>query len=111
MFAVKHAPIVSLAAAAALSACSHNPYNRRPDIGTRTMTGAVAGGVVGAVAGTAVGVGPVTGAAAGMIAGGAIGALVKGPKIKHRQYYRDTRGYCYYVSAKGNPIYAPAVKC
>jgi membrane associated rhomboid family serine protease len=108
---VKHGLVVSLAAACALGACAHNPFGRGPDAGTRATVGVLAGGAVGAVAGTAVGVGPVTGAAAGMAVGGAIGALVKGPIIKHRQYYLDTRGYCYYVDAKGNPKRAPTMKC
>lgn len=108
---MKHALVLSLAATTLVGGCAHNPYGRGADVGMRTMTGAVAGAAVGAVAGTAVGVDPVTGAAAGMVAGGAIGALVKGPIIKHRQYYRDSRGYCYYVNAKGKPRYAKHVKC
>ena len=31
--------------------------------------------------------------------------------IKGRQYYRDTRGYCYYVDQYGNPIYDYNVRC
>ena len=108
---MKDALVVSLVAASVLSACSHDPFRRGPDIGTRTGAGVAAGAAVGALAGTAVGLDPVTGAAAGMVAGGAIGALVKGPIIKHRQYYRDSRGYCYYVDTKGKPKYAPAIKC
>ena len=108
---MKDALVVSLVAASVLSACSHDPFRRGPDIGTRTTVGLAAGAAVGAVAGTAIGVDPVTGAAAGMTAGAAIGALVKGPIIKHRQYYRDSRGSGYYVDAKGKPKYAPAIKC
>jgi uncharacterized protein YcfJ len=97
--------------ASVLGACSHNPFHRGADVGTRTAVGAGVGAAIGAAAGTAVGADPITGAAAGMVAGGAIGALVKGPVIKDRQYYRDSRGYCYYVDAKGNPKYARGVKC
>ena len=40
------------------------------------------------------------GAIAGAILGGVLGATVNG-----RQYYRDTRGYCYYVDQYGQPHY------
>ncbi len=37
---------------------------------------------------------------------GVLGAVVKG-----RQYYRDTRGYCYYVDQNGRPIYDYNTRC
>jgi hypothetical protein len=46
-----------------------------------------------------------TGAAIGAV-GGAIGATVNG-----RQYYRDTRGYCYYVDQYGQPHYDYNTRC
>ena len=51
-------------------------------------------------------VNPVTGAVVGAILGGVTGAVIKG-----RQYYRDTRGYCYYVDQYGNPIYDYNARC
>ena len=51
------------------------------------------GAVVGAVV---PGVSPVQGAVAGAVLGGVLGAVIKG-----KQYYRDTRGYCYYVDQYG----------
>ena len=46
------------------------------------------------------------GAIAGAILGGVLGATVNG-----RQYYRDTRGYCYYVDQYGQPHYSYDVRC
>ena len=47
-----------------------------------------------------------TGAVVGAVLGGVAGAVIKG-----QQYYRDTRGYCYYVDQYGNPIYDYNVRC
>jgi uncharacterized protein YcfJ len=74
------------------------------------MYGAAAGAAVGALAGSALG-DPVGGAGMGAIAGGAIGALIKGPIIHGRQYYKDTRGYCYFVDRNGKPKYDGTVRC
>ena len=63
----------------------------------------LAAAVVGAVV---PGVNPVTGAGVGAVLGGVAGAVIKG-----RQYYRDTRGYCYYVDQYGNPIYDYNTRC
>ena len=52
------------------------------------------------------GVSTIEGAAAGAVLGGVAGAVIKG-----KQYYRDTRGYCYYVDDNGNPVYDYDVKC
>ena len=75
------------------------------------MIGVLAGGALGALAGHAAGVDPVTGAAAGMALGGAAGILIKGPVIEGRQYYKDSRGFCYYVDSAGQPTYDPTVAC
>ena len=78
-----------------------------PDKGRRAATGAAIGGATGAVVGAVVpGIHPVTGAVVGAVLGGVAGAVIKG-----RQYYRDTRGYCYYVDQYGNPIYDYNVRC
>ena len=75
--------------------------------GRRIATGAAVGAVGGAVAGAVIpGVSTVGGAVAGAILGGVLGAVVKG-----RQYYRDTRGYCYYVDQYGQPHYNYNTRC
>jgi outer membrane lipoprotein SlyB len=75
--------------------------------GRRIATGAVGGAVVGGIAGAVIpGVSVGTGAIAGAILGGVLGATVKG-----RQYYRDTRGYCYYVDQYGQPHYSYDIRC
>jgi hypothetical protein len=73
----------------------------------RVATGAAIGALGGAAVGAVVpGVKPVTGALAGAILGGVLGATING-----RQYYRDTRGYCYYVDQYGQPHYDYNVRC
>ena len=107
-----NAHLLSLLAVPLLSACATNPYNGRPDTGMRIGGGAVVGALVGGLAGQAVGGNAITGAAAGMVAGGAIGAAstaVGGAPRRH--YYRDTRGYCYYVDASGQARYDLNVTC
>jgi len=75
--------------------------------GRRIATGAAVGAVGGAVAGAVIpGVSTVEGAVAGAVLGGVLGAVVKG-----RQYYRDTRGYCYYVDQYGQPHYDYDTRC
>ena len=70
-------------------------------------TGAVAGAVGGAVLGKVIpGVSTTEGAIAGAVLGGVLGAVVN-----NRQYYRDTRGYCYYVDQYGQPHYDYQVRC
>jgi uncharacterized protein YcfJ len=108
---VKHTLLIALPTALALTACATGPYGGGPNAGTRTVVGAAAGAAVGALAGSAVGAGALTGAGIGAVAGGAIGALVKGPVIHGRQYYKDTRGYCYYVDANGKTQYDGTVQC
>ena len=55
---------------------------------------------------TGAAVGAVGGAVAGAVLGGVLGAVVGS-----RQYYRDTRGYCYYVDQYGQPRYNYNVRC
>jgi hypothetical protein len=75
--------------------------------GRRIATGAAAGAVGGAVVGAVVpGVSPIQGAVAGAVLGGVLGAVIRG-----RQYYRDTRGYCYYVDQYGQPHYDYNTRC
>lgn len=106
----------ALAATLTLSACAtSNPYgyndpyygNRNNSQGQNVVGGAALGGAAGAIAGAVLpGVNPVTGAIAGAVLGGVAGAV-----INNRQYYRDTRGACYYVDRNGNPIYDYNTRC
>lgn len=99
----------AIASSVALSGCATDPYgynNSNPQA-TRAVTGAAIGGASGAVIGAVVpGINPVTGAVVGAVLGGVAGAVIKG-----KQYYRDTRGYCYYVDQYGNPIYDYNARC
>ena len=92
-----------------------NPYNNgyygQAPYGNQkaanVATGAAVGAVGGAIAGKIIpGVSTGEGAIAGAILGGVLGATVNG-----RQYYRDTRGYCYYVDQYGQPHYSYDVRC
>ena len=106
----------ALAATLTLSACATNPYGynnsdpyygNRNTQGGRVAGGAAIGGVAGAVAGAIIpGVNPITGAIAGAVLGGVAAAV-----INNRQYYRDTRGACYYVDRNGQPIYDYKTRC
>ncbi len=101
----------ALPMALSLTACASNgAYGAAPSAGKRTVYGAAAGAAIGALAGTALG-DPFSGAALGALAGGAAGALIPGPVIHGRQYYRDTRGYCYYIDANGKTKYDGSVRC
>jgi uncharacterized protein YcfJ len=92
-----------------LSGCSTNKL--RNDTATRAIIGSAAGAALGAVGGRAIGSDPFTGAVVGAVAGGAAGAAVPGTVFEGRQYYRDTRGYCYYVDSKGEARYDGTVAC
>ncbi len=109
---MKRVFVTSLLALPLLASCATDPYTGRPDAGSRAMGGALIGAAVGALGGQAAGISPVAGAAAGMVAGGAVGyatsAVGGAPK---RHYYRDTRGYCYYLDAAGQPQYDYTVRC
>src|SRR5689334_14397425 len=99
--------LISAAAVSSLtlSGCATNPaYDHQV---ATTATGAAIGAGAGALAGAVLGgVGVGTGAAVGAVLGGTIGAIVGG-----HQYYRDTRGYCYYVDQYGQPHYNYNVRC
>jgi hypothetical protein len=86
-------------------------YGQSPYYGNskaaNVATGAAVGAVGGAIAGKVLpGVSVGQGAIAGAILGGVLGATVNG-----RQYYRDTRGYCYYVDQYGQPHYSYDIRC
>jgi hypothetical protein len=101
-----------VAASIGVTGCATNPYGYNDPYynnqqTSRAAQGAAAGGVAGAVLGAVVpGVSPVQGAVAGAVLGGVLGAVRNG-----RQYYRDTRGYCYYVDQYGRPIYDYNTRC
>ena len=98
---------VTAASALSLSACATNDPYASNEQTRRAATGAAIGAAGGAVLGAVVpGVSPVQGAIAGAVLGGVAGAVIKG-----RQYYRDTRGYCYYVDQYGRPVYDYNVRC
>ena len=82
-------------------------YYGNRSTGANVATGAAVGAATGAVAGAVLpGVSTGQGAIAGAILGGVLGAAVNG-----RQYYRDTRGYCYYVDQYGQPHYSYDIRC
>jgi hypothetical protein len=116
----------ALAGSIALTGCATNPYGSGYGYGSpyygngyynngygnngqlgRAATGAAVGAAGGAVAGAVIpGLSTGEGAIAGAILGGVLGAVVNG-----KQYYRDTRGYCYYVDQYGQPHYNYNVRC
>lgn len=108
---MKQILLTAVPLALTISACASDPYGAPPDAGKRAIVGAAAGAAVGALAGTALGGDPVSGAGLGAIAGGAVGALVPGKIFQGRQYYKDTRGYCYYIDRNGRPQYDGTVRC
>ena len=84
-----------------------NGYYGNRSTGANVATGAAVGAATGAVAGAIIpGVSVGQGAIAGAILGGVLGATVNG-----HQYYRDTRGYCYYVDQYGQPHYSYDIRC
>ncbi len=103
---MRHLLLTAAAATSlAVGGCATNPaYDHQV---ARTATGAALGAGAGAVVGAVLpGVSAGTGAIAGAVLGGVLGAVVGG-----RQYYRDTRGYCYYVDQYGQPHYNYNVRC
>src|SRR6478735_8899653 len=86
----------------------NNGYYGQPNSQAgNAVAGAAIGAATGAVAGAVLpGIKPGTGALAGAVLGGVLGASVNG-----RQYYRDTRGYCYYVDQYGQPHYDYNTRC
>ena len=99
--------LISAAAVSSLTlgACTTDPY--RDHVVASGATGAVIGAGAGALAGSVIpGIGTGAGAAVGGVLGGMVGAIVG-----DRQYYRDTRGYCYYVDQRGQVHYNYSVRC
>ena len=111
----------ALVGSIALTGCATNPYGYDPYYGYNqpyygqgnnsqlgnAATGAAVGAAGGAIAGAVIpGVSTGEGAIAGAILGG-----VLGPAVNARQYYRDTRGYCYYVDQYGQPHYNYNIRC
>nr|WP_294169803.1 hypothetical protein [uncultured Sphingomonas sp.] len=108
---MKHAMLTAaMAGGLALTGCATTPYGDPYANNSRTnraATGGVLGAATGAVVGAVIpGVSPVQGAVLGGVAGAVLGAVVNG-----RQYYRDTRGACYYVDQYGRPIYDYNTRC
>ena len=103
---MKHLLITAAAVSSlALSGCATNPaYDHQV---ATTATGAAIGAGAGALAGSVLpGIGTGAGAAVGGVLGGMVGAVIGG-----HQYYRDTRGYCYYVDQYGQPHYSYDIRC
>jgi len=105
--------MAAVAGSIAVTGCATNPYYGYNDPyyqnsqGQRAATGAAVGALGGAAVGAVVpGVSTVEGAIAGAVLGGVLGAV-----INNRQYYRDTRGYCYWVDQYGQPHYDYNVRC
>jgi hypothetical protein len=110
----------ALAASVAVTGCTtypNNQYGYYPNgygaypygnsQAGNVATGAAVGAATGAIAGAVLpGIKPGTGALAGAVLGGVLGATING-----RQYYRDTRGYCYYVDQYGQPHYDYNTRC
>jgi len=95
----------AVASSLALGGCASNPQTDHMVAGE--ATGAAIGAGAGAIAGSVLpGIGTAAGAVAGAVLGGVAGAVIAG-----HQYYRDTRGYCYYVDASGQPHYNYNVRC
>lgn len=95
----------AVASSLALGGCATTPATDHEVAGT--ATGAVIGAGAGAIAGSVLpGIGTATGAVAGAVLGGVAGAIISG-----HQYYRDTRGYCYFVDQNGQPHYDYNVRC
>jgi uncharacterized protein YcfJ len=117
---MKHLALAAaLAGSMAVAGCATNPYGYNDPYygggyggGGSSQAGNVAkGGIAGAAIGAGVGaivpgVSTIEGAIAGGIAGAVLGAVVNG-----KQYYRDTRGYCYYVDQYNRPIYDYNARC
>ena len=119
---------IMAAAGLTLGGCATNRYgydgygyrNNDRQIG-RAAAGAAIGAAAGAGLGAVVdGVSPTQGAIVGAIAGGAIGAATSDNNryddryqrsYRDRYWYRDDRGYCYYVNERGERIYDRNARC
>ena len=116
---MKRVAIAAALASVSLAGCATYPnqygydpyynqgYGQPNSQAGNVVGGAAAGAVGGAIAGAVIpGVSTTEGAIAGAVLGGVLGAVVN-----NRQYYRDTRGYCYYVDQYGQPHYDYNVRC
>lgn len=108
---MKHGFALSLLTLPLLVGCTTDPYTGRPDLGSHMTAGILGGAAAGALGGRLLGVNPVEGAAAGMVMGGALGAATTPHHPAQRRYYKDARGYCYYIDTAGQPQYDYTVKC
>ena len=106
----------AMASSIAVTGCAHQSIRLQRSVlrqsatsqGRRVATGAAIGGVGGAVVGAVIpGVSPVDRRGRRR---GARRRRRRGDQGQ-RQYYRDTRGYCYYVDQYGNPIYDYNTRC
>lgn len=100
-----------LAASMSLGACT--TYDRYGYDRNRDIRGAATGAAVGAAGGAAVGavvegLEPLEGAAAGAVIGGIVGAIAS---EDDPGWYRDERGYCFYVNRYGERIYDYDRRC
>lgn len=103
---MKHVMIMASAAMAmSVSGCAHQ------NAGQRTLAGAAIGAGVGAITGVALGGSALTGGVTGAAIGGLAGAAIKLPHSSDHKYYRDSRGYCYYIDASGQSVYDREARC
>ncbi len=108
---------VIVAASLSLGACATDRYGYGYEGDKDRQLGrAAAGAAVGAAAGAGVGavvdgVSTTEGAIVGAIAGGAIGAATSGSGNGDRRWYRDDRGYCYWVDSRGDRRYDYEARC
>ena len=97
-------PYGHTATTTAITTTAINGYTAGP---ARSRPAPAVGAVGGAIAGEVIpGVSTGQGAIAGAVLGGVLGATING-----QQYYRDTRGYCYYVDQYGQPHYNYNTRC
>lgn len=105
---------IVLAAGLSLGACT--TYDRGYGYGyddNRDIRDAATGAAIGAAGGAAVGavvdgLDPLEGAAAGAVVGGIVGAIASD---SNPGWYRDERGYCFYVDRSGRRVYDYDRRC
>lgn len=96
------------AASLSLGACATDRYGYNDNNQLeRAAAGAAIGAAVGAGVGAATDVGVAEGAAVGAVAGGVIGAAT----ANNRDWYRDGRGYCYYLDRDNRRVYDYDRRC
>ncbi|HEY9555020.1 YMGG-like glycine zipper-containing protein [Allosphingosinicella sp.] len=105
---------IVLAASMSLGACT--TYDRGYGYGyddNRDIRGAATGAAVGAAVGAGVGavvegLDPLEGAAGGAVIGGIVGAIASD---SDPGWYRDERGYCFYVDRDARRVYDYDRRC